>query len=43
MSSKQPKLYTPTGKDIRDNPLIGGSKRGHHGGRVARRHRGCSR
>ncbi|MDH2352414.1 hypothetical protein QCM77_10665 [Bradyrhizobium sp. SSUT18] len=26
MSSKQPKPYTPTGKDIRDNPLIGGSK-----------------
>ncbi|MGY4289944.1 hypothetical protein ACVWXO_009210 [Bradyrhizobium sp. LM2.7] len=26
MSSKQPKLYTPTSKDLRDNPLIGGSK-----------------
>ena len=26
MSNKQPKLYTPTEKDMRDNPLIGGSK-----------------
>ncbi|MEK9284140.1 MULTISPECIES: hypothetical protein [unclassified Bradyrhizobium] len=26
MSSKQPKLYAPSGKDLRDNPLIGGSK-----------------
>lgn len=26
MSSKQPKLYRPSEKDIRDNPLIGGSK-----------------
>lgn len=23
---KQPKLYTPTDKDVQDNPLIGGSK-----------------
>ncbi|MGY0574516.1 hypothetical protein ACTGJ9_028475 [Bradyrhizobium sp. RDM12] len=26
MSSKQPKLYSPTSKDMRENPLIGGSK-----------------
>lgn len=26
MTNKQPKLYAPTEKDIRDNPLIGGSK-----------------
>ncbi|WP_369724590.1 hypothetical protein AB8Z38_09720 [Bradyrhizobium sp. LLZ17] len=26
MSNKQPKLYTPSEKDMRDNPLIGGSK-----------------
>ncbi len=26
MSSKQPKLYAPTEKDLRDNPMIGGSK-----------------
>jgi hypothetical protein len=26
MSSKQPKLYTPSEKDMRENPLIGGSK-----------------
>jgi len=26
MSSKHAKLYAPTGKDLRDNPLIGGSK-----------------
>lgn len=26
MSSKQPKPYRPSEKDIRDNPLIGGSK-----------------
>lgn len=26
MTNKQPKLYAPTEKDLRDNPLIGGSK-----------------
>ncbi|CUT10128.1 hypothetical protein BF49_1208 [Bradyrhizobium sp.] len=26
MSNKQPKLYAPTEKDLRENPLIGGSK-----------------
>ena len=26
MNNKQPKLYAPSEKDIRDNPLIGGSK-----------------
>lgn len=26
MSSKQPKLNRPTSKDLRTNPLIGGSK-----------------
>ena len=26
MSNKQPKLYTPTEKDLHDNPLIGASK-----------------
>ncbi len=26
MTSKQPKLHAPTEKDLRDNPLIGGSK-----------------
>lgn len=26
MSSKQPKPYWPSEKDMRDNPLIGGSK-----------------
>ncbi|MBP0110089.1 MULTISPECIES: hypothetical protein [Bradyrhizobium] len=26
MTNKQPKLYAPTEKDMRDNPLIGGSK-----------------
>lgn len=26
MSSKQPKLYRPSEKDMRSNPLIGGSK-----------------
>lgn len=26
MSNKQPKLYAPTEKDLRDNPMIGGSK-----------------
>ncbi|MGY4506038.1 hypothetical protein ACVWYH_009995 [Bradyrhizobium sp. GM24.11] len=26
MSSKQPKPYRPSEKDMRDNPLIGGSK-----------------
>ncbi|MBW7967898.1 hypothetical protein [Bradyrhizobium sp. BR 10289] len=26
MSSKHAKLYAPTNKDLRDNPLIGGSK-----------------
>jgi len=26
MTNKQPKLYTPTEKDLHDNPLIGGSK-----------------
>ena len=26
MSSKHAKLYAPTSKDLRDNPLIGGSK-----------------
>ncbi|WP_314945782.1 hypothetical protein [Bradyrhizobium cosmicum] len=31
MTSKQPKLYAPTEKDLHDNPLIGGSK----GARIA--------
>jgi hypothetical protein len=26
MANKQPKLYAPSEKDVRDNPLIGGSK-----------------
>lgn len=26
MTSKQPKLYAPSEKDLRENPLIGGSK-----------------
>ncbi|MCK1337220.1 hypothetical protein IVB38_14590 [Bradyrhizobium sp. 38] len=26
MSNKQPKLYTPSEKDIHENPLIGASK-----------------
>ena len=26
MSSKHAKLYAPTSKDLRDNPMIGGSK-----------------
>jgi hypothetical protein len=26
MSNKQPKLYTPTEKDLHENPLIGASK-----------------
>lgn len=26
MSNKQPKLYTRTNKDLRENPLIGGSR-----------------
>jgi len=26
MTSKQPKLYAPTEKDLRENPMIGGSK-----------------
>lgn len=26
MSSRQPKLYAPSEKDMRENPLIGGSK-----------------
>lgn len=32
MSSKQPKLYRPSEKDMRDNPLIGGSKGATMGG-----------
>jgi len=26
MTNKQPKLYAPTEKDLRENPIIGGSK-----------------
>jgi len=32
MSSKHAKLYAPTSKDLRDNPLIGGSKRANMAG-----------
>ena len=26
MTNKQPKLYAPSEKDLRENPMIGGSK-----------------